>query len=580
MLIPTLSLLLGVVGPPPAEASADSLPVAVRLEGVRGEVQANVQANLRLSREARAGRTLSEAEVNRLHSRAPDQIRSALEPFGFYQPEIESELRTERGAWRATYRIRTGNPVLVSEVEIHLTGEGAEDSALRSAAAAFPLSEGDAFSHAPYEQGKRRLQAATMERGYLDAVFGERQVRVDPADGTAAIRLRLDTGPFFRFGPVRFVGDELEESFLQGFVGFERGDPAATPELLDLQNALQASGLFASVEVELLREEAVDREVPVEVRLVPRPGTRYDAGLGYGTDTGPRAVLGGELRRLNQAGHSLESEIRTSLVRNGLNARYLVPLPGAPGDRLAVSVGILDERTLDVRSTRAQLGVGWHRKRGEWRESWLLDLQRERSGEGDEIRTSHVVLPSVQWTRTEVDDPVHPTRGHRLHLELAASHRVLASPVSFGRLSTSAALIRSPWEGGRVLVRAEAGTAAVEETTALPVSHRFYAGGDRSVRGYAYRSLAPRSPDDSPLGGRHLLVASGEVEQLLWREWGAAVFVDTGNAGDAWPVRPRVGVGGGLRWLSPVGTVGVDAAAAVSRPGTPWRIHLSVGAGL
>ena len=558
----------------------DSLPVQVRVEGVRGEMRANVMATLRLAREAREGRVLSRGEAERLHARSPDQIRRALEPFGYYRPEVHSELTAERNHWQASYRVIPGEPVTITEVDVGIVGPGSGDPALLEAVEGFLLRPGAPFRHPSYEQAKRRLQATAAESGYLDAAFQERRVLVDPDRGTATVTLRLSTGERFHFGPVRFTGHDLDPRFLQSFVRFRPGEPISTPALLELQNALQATGLFSSVEVELRRGEAADLQVPVEVRLSPRPRRRYDGGAGYGTDTGPRAVLSGELRRLNSSGHGLVGEARASLIQNGVNLSYVIPLPGAAGNRLGFTGGFLDERTLEVRSTKATLGMGWHRGRGTWREVWLVDLQRERSGQEDEVQTSTTLLPSVHWVRTGFDDPVHATRGHRLRLELAGSHQSLISDVSFGRVSLRAGAIFSPWEDGRVLLRGEVGAALVDEVTDLPVSFRFYAGGDRSVRGYAYRSLAPTSPEGTPLGGRHLLVTSAEVEQIFWRGFGLAVFVDAGNASRDWPVRPRVGTGAGLRWRSPVGLVRVDGAAAVSRPGTPWRLHLSVGPSL
>lgn len=560
--------------------ATDSLPVQVRVEGIRGEMRTNVLATLRLAREAREGRVLSRGEAERLHARSPDQIRSALEPFGYYGPEIQGELTTERDSWRATYRVVPGDPVVVTGVDARIVGPGSGDPALEEAVEDFLLRPGAPFRHPTWEQAKRRLQAVAVESGYLDATFQERRVVVDPERGTAVVTVRLNSGLRFLFGPVRFTGHDLDPRFLQGFVRFRPGEPISTPALLELQNALQATGLFSSVEVELRRGEAADLQVPVEVRLSPRPRRRYDGGIGYGTDTGPRVVLSGELRRINSAGHGLVGEVRSSMIQNGLNLSYVLPLPGAPGNRLGFTGGFLDERNLDVRSTRATLGMGWHRGRGTWREVWLVDLQRERSGQEDEVHTSTTLLPSVHWVRTGFDDPVYATRGHRLRLELAGAHQSLISDVSFGKVALRAGVIFAPWEDGRVLLRGEVGAALVDDVADLPVSFRFYAGGDRSVRGYAYRSLAPTSPEGTPLGGRHLLVTSAEVEQMLWRGFGVAAFVDAGNASRDWPVRPRVGTGAGLRWRSPVGMVRVDGAAAVSRSGTPWRLHLSVGPSL
>jgi len=59
--------------------------------------------------------------------------------------------------------------------------------------------------------------------------------------------------------------------------------------------------------------------------------------------------------------------------------------------------------------------------------------------------------------------------------------------------------------------------------------------------------------------------------------WGAAVFVDAGDAFSD-ELRVQVGVGLGLRWRSPVGLVRVDVGhTVVSDFGSGWQLHLVIG---
>ena len=67
----------------------------------------------------------------------------------------------------------------------------------------------------------------------------------------------------------------------------------------------------------------------------------------------------------------------------------------------------------------------------------------------------------------------------------------------------------------------------------MPPSLRYFAGGDRSIRGYAYREVGPRTPkpDKYALGAKNLVIGSAEYEHYFnGGPWGAAVFVDTGSA--------------------------------------------------
>jgi translocation and assembly module TamA len=58
---------------------------------------------------------------------------------------------------------------------------------------------------------------------------------------------------------------------------------------------------------------------------------------------------------------------------------------------------------------------------------------------------------------------------------------------------------------------------------------------------------------------------------------GGALFFDAGNAFDGTRLNLERGVGVGFRWRSPIGAVRVDLASAISKPGTPLRLHITVG---
>ena len=111
---------------------------------------------------------------------------------------------------------------------------------------------------------------------------------------------------------------------------------------------------------------------------------------------------------------------------------------------------------------------------------------------------------------------------------------------------------------------------------------RFFAGGDQSVRGYDYQELGPLDEEDNVIGGEALVVGSVELDRLFFDfgrfgQWGAAVFYDVGGAAHDLGKSLESGVGAGLRWLSPIGLVRVDAAVALDRPGSPIRSTSTLG---
>jgi translocation and assembly module TamA len=130
------------------------------------------------------------------------------------------------------------------------------------------------------------------------------------------------------------------------------------------------------------------------------------------------------------------------------------------------------------------------------------------------------------------------------------------------------------------------------------VVERFFAGGDNSVRGFAYNALSPtqqvctRDSTGNPIlnslgqcaqpmgsvkvGGKDVVTGTFEVIRDLPRNFGIAAFFDYGNAFNQWrDASLEYSVGVGFRVRLPVVTLGVDIAEPISRlPASP-RLHIN-----
>jgi translocation and assembly module TamA len=145
-----------------------------------------------------------------------------------------------------------------------------------------------------------------------------------------------------------------------------------------------------------------------------------------------------------------------------------------------------------------------------------------------------------------------------------------------------------------LLLRDEIGATIASRFGELPVVERFFAGGDNSVRGFAYNSLSPtedicdangRNADGSckgailgqvKAGGKDVITGTFEVIRDLPRNFGVATFFDYGNAFNGFRhTALEYSVGVGFRVRLPVVTLGVDIAEPISRPGASPRLHIN-----
>jgi len=579
-------------------ARADS--VAVDVDGLGGEIEDNVLKFLSINN--LVGDELTERQIQRAHRRALGEIRSALQPFGYYQPVVKTDLQKqpaegeEPAQWRAEYEIRPGPETRITSLVVEASGEGRQVEAVQQAIAESELKRGERIVHSRYDATKTALLDAAYASGYLDAEFTASQLRIISGQNRAEVELRLETGPRFHFGPISFEQSVLNDDFLRRYLNFEQGEVFDTDKLTDLQLALTDADYFSQIEIEADRDKALlppdgaaaneaDRlpQLPVVVRATPRAPQKYSFSAGYGTDTGPRIGAGMELRRINRRGHKFRADARLSVVRQALSARYIIPIDDVARDSLSFGAAIKSEEFGDADTTNYGINViredGWRYGRRQF----YLNLERENYTFGDglteeaEPRSADLLYPGITISSQIADNNLRTRKGFSVTADLRGGSEAALSSTDFLRFTLRGASVLPLGRKGRLLTRGEFGTIETDNFDALPPSQRFFTGGDRSVRGYDYQDISPEDADGNDIGGQYLFVGSIEAEYLVYRDFGAAVFFDAGDATNDTSADLKRGAGIGFRWLSPVGTVRLDVAHPFDDPDSDYRIHFSLG---
>lgn len=179
----------------------------------------------------------------------------------------------------------------------------------------------------------------------------------------------------------------------------------------------------------------------------------------------------------------------------------------------------------------------------------------------------------VTWRK--LDNLLFPTKGYALNAQLGGALLPILTDEAFVRGYARAVWYRPLGVSTNLILRGELGALASRDKNGVPAVYLFRAGGDQSVRGYAYQELGVHE-GDAITGGRYLATASAEFQYWFKPSYGAAVFYDAGNAGDTFSaLHPKSGYGVGGRWKSPVGPINVDVAYghAVKK----YRLHFSLG---
>lgn len=237
--------------------------------------------------------------------------------------------------------------------------------------------------------------------------------------------------------------------------------------------------------------------------------------------------------------------------------------------------------------------------------------------EDDNPTTIERIFPQVRLSvfsgavsRDTRDDVLDPARGTFMSGEGSVAARAIGGQVGFLK-----SFVQTSWFqrlpgrhrivlAGRVALGLADGFSRVVQVTDangdpvanqfvtiedLPASERFFAGGDTTIRGFALDSVGAEKTVTAtgfPRGGNGLLLLNGELRVPVWRQLGAAFFVDGGNVFerasqiDIGNLRGSAGLG--LRYRSPIGPVRFDIGFKLDRRRVGgdqrrWVPHLSIG---
>jgi translocation and assembly module TamA len=514
--------------------------------------------------------------------RIPEKVSEALEPFGYFQAQARVETEKSPGGQEVLrVTVIPGDPVKVSRVDIRLQGPGEKEKTLRNLAASFPLKVGEALHQGKYEKARDELRSKAFDLGYLGAKFTTHQIRVHRGELRAEIELILETGPQYRYGEVTFEGAPMyPQAFLERFLDFASGELCSFDKTYQTQLNLINSDRFASVSVEAKVEEARDFFVPVKIKLVPSPPKRLRPGIGYATDTGARFSLNYQELNAFHRGHEFNADLNIAERRQAVSAVYSFPSPGHIENRTNLKTGLQQERLdaydtllFTVEAERARsFGMG---RVG----SVYLQFRQENFSEAGQEGKSSLVLPGLRFTQRQVDDILRPRKGFRYYVELRGSAESLGAETNFVQALANADFLYPLPHGFSSISRIQLGaTWERNPVTDLPPTLRFYAGGDRSVRGYTYQSLGPKDAAGNVIGGKNLIVGSLELEYALAKNWGIAGFYDVGNAfNDFSSLRLAQGAGIGVRYYTLAGPIRVDVARQINVDDPKFQLHVSLG---
>ncbi len=514
-----------------------------------------------------------------LERRLRKEAGELLATEGYFSPQLSfSDGEGQDGG--LLLRVDPGPQATIGCVRIELRG-ALDDRRRQQLIDGWALPSGAGFRQAAWDDAKQGLLRELLAVDHAGARLLSSLADVEVDSGRVNLQLVYDAGPRYRYGELRITGlARYSSSLVERFAEKLRpGAPFRQDDLLSVQTALQNSGYFSSVGVELaLADVPADGQsagtVPVLIGLRERAPFRVALGAGVSSNTGARVEANFNNRDFMNRAWELNTGVRLEQLRQSAYADVFLPPDRAQRrDSFGVLVEQSDIQGLGIE--RVALAAARVEQRGSIEHRLGLNWQDERqTPEGAQTTTNRALTATTGWLWRHAEDPLDPAEGIVAQLQLGASSKALLSDQNFLRsyFRYSQGVALGKRDG--VLLRGEVGVTFAPSRDGIPQDYLFRAGGSNSVRGYAYQSLGVQE-GTATLGGRYLLTLSAEYTHWIDAQWGVATFVDAGNAADDREVLTlALGYGLGARWKSPAGPLAVDLAWG--QRDQQLRVHFSL----
>jgi translocation and assembly module TamA len=543
---------------------ASAATIRLQVEGLSGRLEKNVRAQLS---------TIETDEVTadrRFQARVDDAIREGLKALGYYEPQIDfTLLPAPAGGGRPVLKanVQAGEPVRIGGTDVILRGGARTDEDYLALLGERPKI-GTVLNHSDYDSFKKSLTGVALRKGYFDSEFKKSQLGVSVERRQAFWDIDYDSGERYRFGPVTFDGSQIREEYLYSLVPFEQGDYYSSADLAELNRRLAATGWFNSVVVAPEFEKARQtKRLPLHGVVTPRTRNTIETGVGYSTDVGPRVKATWKRPWVNTRGHGFTTSASISAPEQQLDFSYKIPLLKNPLEQYYTIQGGFKRTDLNdtqADSTTLALSRNWDMSSG-WQRALNLRWSLDHFTQGNVTDSTMLLYPGASLSRTRSRGGLMPSWGDSQRYSVDYSSTLWGSDIDFIVLQAQNVWIRSLYDKHRFVFRGNLGWIETNDFRRVPPDLRFFAGGDRSIRGYDYKSISPRDADGYLSGASKLITGSAEYQYNVTGKWWGAVFIDSGEAvNDIKQSNFKTGAGVGVRWQSPVGPVKLDFAVPVA----------------
>jgi outer membrane protein insertion porin family len=548
------------------------------------------------------------------------RIRNYYQRRGFINVEVGYQVTTPKKAWKreVVFTIKEYNPIRIQNIEYEIKGE---DKNVRR------VWENRDFVRAQnehsYQPGKRyeiirepevvgRFSDVMKNLGhaYVDVNIN---VKVDSAALSADITVHADLGPRTYIDSIEVEGIKtVDKNYVLRESAIKQGEPYSLDDLQEGQQELFNHHLFRFATISI-PEQPQDSTLNLLMRIRENEQRSVELLAGFGTEDKLRGQASWTHRNVGHNGHKFNATARASFIEQYVNMGYQFPY--IFNTKSSVIISPFGQHLLESNYELLRAGVT-NSFIYQYSQNLTASASYEFTKNKELSRQRDITMPdtTLQYDLSSLQLSGYYSQGYGRQQEgwMIQPYAEISgffgfASFSFQKFSADIRRFTRLSSSTMLATRVQGGKLFHASSDSLPSNIRYYLGGTNSVRGWYRHELGPkRVRTDTtgfktyvPVGGRAMFGFNVELRQelnFLISGLGMAAFLDGGQVWETFEsIRQRplqFGIGGGLRYQSPLGPIRIDVGYKVNPTdqdldiyqgtnyGSAWNrigIHFSIG---
>jgi outer membrane protein insertion porin family len=521
------------------------------------------------------------------------RIKRFYQAHGYYSASAAYDLDLKGDLVNPRIRVSEGEPIKVKTVRLAVEGSAPTPNVL-APSFKLPLKAADVFAEGPYQLGQSALLDLYMHRGYAFAQ-ARRQAQVFIGTRQAYVWYVVTPGKHGVFGPTIVQGtNKVSPKLILRELTYKPGQEFDSGKIAQTRTKVVGLNLFRSVEFLPQTSQSDPRTVPILVKVQEKPKHSVNLALGYNTQSQFVVAVQGNDYNFMGGGRQLSLLAQYSNIVSTLDLKLTQPYFFSPKSSFIADASVYQEvyQTYTLNAAQLQPYESYQFNQQltgilGWRFAYLkfnsLD-RRTIAAIGGVRRSGFVSGPYGQLIWNTTEDPFNPQQGEIATLYANTASHAFGSDYrywrAFGELRKYHLLGWQTVLATRFKLGFEHSFGTVRD---IPLSDRFYSGGEGSVRGYGLRRIGPLSAANQPLGGISLVEGSLELRRPLFWKVSGAIFFDCGQVSNHSYRVPidalQCGYGPAVSVTTPVGPMRLDLGFPLKKPhgDSSWQVYFSIG---